>query len=94
MNNYANRRKRGQCASCTDQALPNEVRCENCKSLHREKLRANSSQINALRRERALQRSMDRERRLESLDMLLKAEVAELEKAFRMRVGELLEKNN
>jgi hypothetical protein len=37
---------------------------------------------------------MDRERRLESLDMLLKAEVAELEKAFRMRVGELLEKNN
>jgi hypothetical protein len=93
MSNYQNRRKRGQCASCTNQSEPNAVRCQACRDKHREQYANNSEAFNAKRRERAFQRSMDREKRLETLDVLLQAEVAELEKAFRMRIGEAMEKS-
>ena len=58
MSNYQNRRKRGQCAGCTNQAMPDAVR------------------------ERAFQRSLERERRLDEIDTRLKQEIAELEKAL------------
>lgn len=93
MSNYQNRRKRGQCASCTDQAEPNAVRCKSCQQKHVEKYRANSEAINAKRREIAFAKSMERERRLEALDVFLQAEVAELEKEFSRRIGSIMEKS-
>lgn len=82
MNNYHNRRKRGQCVSCVTPALPNECRCQDCKELHRQKWAESSKAVNARRRERAFQASMERERRLEEIDLRLQREVAELEKVF------------
>jgi hypothetical protein len=93
MSNYQNRRKRGQCASCTKQAEPNAVRCGECQIKHRQQYAENSEAFNARRRERAFERAMSRERRLETLDILLQAEVAELEKEFTRRIGSIMEKS-
>jgi len=82
MNNYQNRRKRGQCASCTTQAMPDAVRCQSCHDKHREQYAKNSEAFNARRRERAFQRSLERERRLDEIDARLKQEIAELERAL------------
>lgn len=82
MNNYHNRRARGQCASCTNQAMPDAVRCQECNARHLEKQRTNSQAINARRRERAFQRSLERERRLDEIDAQLKREISQLEKAI------------
>jgi hypothetical protein len=86
MSNYQNRISRGQCVSCSDQTMTNAVRCQTCQEKHRERQRANSESVNAKRRERNFQKAMERERRLEALEIRLEAEVAELEKAFRMRM--------
>jgi len=80
-NNYANRRARGQCASCTEPAEMGSVRCEACQEKSRDYQRANSKRINAHRREKYFQESLERERRLEDLDERLKAEVAKLDGA-------------
>lgn len=82
MSNYQNRRKRGQCAGCTNQAIPDTVRCQACQAKHLERQRSNREAINARRRERAFQRSLERERRLDEIDTRLKQEIAELEKAL------------
>ena len=82
MNNYRNRRLRGQCASCTNPAVTGAVRCQPCQDKHLQQWRNNREAINARRRERSFQRSIERERRLEELDARLQKEVAELEKAF------------
>jgi hypothetical protein len=82
MSNYQNRRKRGQCAGCTNQAMPDAVRCQACQSKNLERQRSNREAINARRRERAFQRSLERERRLDEIDARLKREIAELEKAL------------
>lgn len=82
MSNYKNRRSRGQCASCTNQAEPNAVRCQECHNKHREHYARNSEAFNARRRERAFQRSLERELRLEAIDAKLTLEIAELEKAL------------
>jgi predicted ATP-dependent serine protease len=81
MSNYKNRRKRGQCASCTNQALQNAVRCQSCKEKHINKQRINSEATNASRRERAFYASLERERRLEEIELRLQQEIAELERA-------------
>ena len=78
MNNYRNRRARGQCASCINPALTGEVRCKICKDRHREQYARTSVAFNARRRERAFQQSIERERRLDEIDARLKAEIAEL----------------
>ena len=80
MSNYRNRRARGQCASCTNQALPNEVRCQQCKDKSHAKWKANREQINAKRREEYFQ-TLEREQRLDDINERLKAEIAELDKA-------------
>jgi hypothetical protein len=82
MNNYRNRRARGQCAACTNQALAGEVRCAKCKAKHREQYNETRDAMNAKRREKAFRESLERERRLEELDERLKAEVAALEAAW------------
>lgn len=82
MSNYKNRLARGQCASCTNNALPGMVRCEACLDRHREKWRKTSKVYNELRRERAFKKSLARERRLEEIDERLKAEIVELERAL------------
>lgn len=80
MSNYANRRARGQCASCTDQAEIGSVRCGACQEKSRDYQRANSKSLNAKRRERYFHESMERDRRLEEIDEQLKIEIAKLEK--------------
>ena len=80
MSNYANRRARGQCASCTEQAEIGSVRCEACQEKSRDYQRENSKTLNAKRRERYFQESMERERRLGEIDEQLKIEIAKLEK--------------
>lgn len=78
MNNYHNRRARGQCASCTNPACTGKVRCKTCQDRHREQWQTKKESYNAIRRERAFQESIDRERRLDEIDARLKAEIAEL----------------
>lgn len=80
--NYKNRKARGQCAQCTNKALPGGVRCEKCRDKHRRKWSETPEELKAEWRERAFQRSMERERRLEEIDAQLKQEIAELEKAL------------
>lgn len=80
MSNYKNRRARGQCASCTNQALPNEVRCQQCKDNHRKKWEADREKINARRREQYYQETLEREQRLDDINERLKQEIAELDK--------------
>jgi hypothetical protein len=82
MSNYWNRRARGQCASCTNQALVHEVRCANCKAKHREQYNQTREAFNAKRREKAFRKTLERERRLDEIDARLKQEIAELEKAL------------
>ena len=81
MSNYKNRRERGQCCSCTNQALPNEVRCQECKDKSHEKWKANRDKINAKRREEYFQEPLEREQRLDDINERLKADIAELDKA-------------
>lgn len=82
MSNYQNRRKRGQCAGCTNQAMPDAVRCQACQAKHLDKQRSNREAINARRRERAFQRSLERERRLDEINARLEQEIAELGKVL------------
>jgi hypothetical protein len=84
---YRNRRARGQCVSCKKQAAPQASRCQECQEKHREKQRQNSVETNARRRERAYQRSLNRERRLDEIDKRLQHEVAELEKAWAAQIA-------
>jgi hypothetical protein len=79
-NNYRNRKSRGQCASCTDPALPNQVRCQTCKDYHRDQWSKKSEAYNAIRRKKAIQRSLEREKRLDEINEQLKLEIAALEK--------------
>ena len=82
MNNYKNRKLRGQCSSCTNPAMYEAVRCQSCQSKHKAKQQANSEAANAQRRDQYFRRSMDRERRLEEIDAQLKREIAELERVL------------
>lgn len=76
--NYKNRKARGQCVSCKDQAIQNSVRCQSCKDKHREKCRVNYESYYVKRRKKLL----ERERRLDEIEARLKQEVLELEKAL------------
>lgn len=80
MNNYKNRRLRGQCASCTKQAIENEVRCAECKELHRQSWIDSRTLVNAKRRKKASSERMARNRRLDEIDRQLRVDIAELEK--------------
>lgn len=80
MSNYRNRKDRGQCCSCLNQAVPGEVRCQQCKDKNKKTWKANRDKINARRRELYFQETLERERRLEEIDERLKQEIAELEK--------------
>jgi hypothetical protein len=67
-NNYKNRRQRGQCAMCTNPS-PNSFRCPDCRVKY-----------NAYTREMRFKKSIEREQRLEALELQLEKEVRELEK--------------
>lgn len=84
-NNYQNRKARGQCASCTNPASENAIRCEACQEKHRQKYRENSIAINARRRQLAFDRSVEREKRLEVIEKQLEEEVRLLELKFGLR---------
>jgi len=79
VSNYRNRRDRGQCCSCTNQAIPGEVRCQQCKDKSRERWKANRETINAKRREEYFQTTLEREQRLDEINERLKQEIAELD---------------
>ena len=81
MSNYRNRRERGQCCECKNQALPDSVRCQKCKDKNKAKWKANREAINAKRREEYYQETLEREQRLDDINERLKAEIAELDKA-------------
>lgn len=80
MSNYKNRRARGQCSSCTNQALPNEVHCQQCKEKNQSKWKADREKINARRREQYYQETLEREQRLDEINERLKQEIVELDK--------------
>lgn len=80
MSNYRNRKDRGQCCSCMNQAVPGEVRCQQCKEKNQAKWKANREKINARRRELYFQETLEREQRLDDINERLKQEIAEFDK--------------
>ena len=76
--NYKARRAKGQCVNCKNKAVEGRCRCQRCWERERERVLASRANFNARRRERAFARSMEREKRMELLEVQLEQEVAVL----------------
>lgn len=63
-----------------NQAIPGEVRCQQCKEKNQAKWKANREKINARRRELYFQETLEREQRLDDINERLKQEIAEFDK--------------
>lgn len=76
--NYKKRRENGQCISCKEKAVEGRCRCQKCWERERERVLATRTEFNARRNERNFVRSMEREKRLELIEVQLEQEVAVL----------------
>ena len=76
--NYKKRRADGQCVNCKNKAVEGRCRCQKCYERERARVLRTRTEFNARRRERNFVRSMEREKRLELLEVQLEREVAVL----------------